>query len=156
VAVTKNGDVYVVRFQGTLSNRAISPITVASSTLVKVSENADGTLTATPDYNAAAAVTGPATPNDMLQIIFSMGAITRTVPYAVKSGDTNAAMAAGLLAAAQADTVLKGAGFTFSASSNVLTINSPVGWSFSENVQGTGTEKIALSTTTTNGTTDLI
>src|SRR5262249_16346695 len=31
-----------------------------------------------------------------------------------------------------------------------------VGWSFSENVQGTGTEKIALSTTTTNGTTDLI
>src|SRR6185312_641349 len=57
VAVTKNDDVYVLRFQGTLSNRAVSQVTAFDSNLVKVSENPDGTLAKTVDSTPNAAGT---------------------------------------------------------------------------------------------------
>src|SRR5262249_54019029 len=49
IAVTKNDDVYVLHFQGTLTNRQVTPVTVASSTLARVVESADGTPVTTND-----------------------------------------------------------------------------------------------------------
>ena len=55
IAVSKNDDVYVLRFQGTLTNRQVTPITVASSTLARVIETADGTPLTTNDTTTNAA-----------------------------------------------------------------------------------------------------
>jgi RTX calcium-binding nonapeptide repeat (4 copies) len=49
VAVTKNDDVYVIRFQGLLTNTNVPQITVNSTSLQRVSEAADGSLVTTND-----------------------------------------------------------------------------------------------------------
>ena len=57
VAVTKNDDVYVIRFQGTLSDAALLPLTAGYSQLQKATANLGGTITTAVGQPSMATIT---------------------------------------------------------------------------------------------------
>ena len=99
--------------------------------------------------NQTATISGTATAGDKVQLTFNGGALSNeTVSYTVKAGDTLNAMAAGLVAAAQADTNLTGIGFAFDVDSAAVLVSNPNAGTYTlgQNVTGAATETIALNT----------
>src|SRR5262249_46778377 len=103
------------------------------------------------DSQSTATVGGAATQNDVLSLTITWvspadgSSKSATATYTVQTNDSLANMVAGLLASAQGNSTLTGAGFSFGVSGNVLTIDSTGAYSVTGAVTGAKSETLAIA-----------
>jgi hypothetical protein len=124
---------------------------------VRATDGTDTAATATIAASTAietATIGGTITAADKVQLIFTptYGAAI-TVSYTVIGTDTTTSTATALLALLQANVALTTAGFTFTSSGAVITMNGPaMGWTYNKNVTGAATETVTLASGTASPT----